>query len=79
MDKITGVNQTSLDGIQRGMRKLHEAAREIATAPVERQEPTELTKPLVEMIEAQHAIEASPVVLRRANDALDSVLEALRS
>jgi len=32
------------------MRKLHEAAHEIATAPVERSEPTELVKPLVEMI-----------------------------
>ena len=79
MDKITGLNQTALDGIQRGMRKLHEAAHEIATAPVERSEPTELVKPLVEMIEAQRAIEASAVVLRRANDALDSVLEALGS
>jgi hypothetical protein len=31
------------------------------------------------MLEAQRAIEASAVVSRRANDALDSVLEALRS
>ena len=79
MDKITGINQTALDGIQRGMRKLHEAAHEIATAPVDRQEPTELAEPLVEMLEAQRAIEASAEVLRRANDALDSVLAALRS
>jgi flagellar hook-associated protein FlgK len=79
MDKIAGVNQTALDGIQRGMRKLHEAAHEIASAPVEGKEPVELTEPLVEMIEAQRAIEASAVVMRRANDAFDSVLEALRS
>jgi hypothetical protein len=79
MDKITGINTTALDGIQRGMQKLHEAAHEIATAPVSRAEPTELVKPLVEMLEAQRAIEASAVVLRRANDALDSVLEALAS
>jgi hypothetical protein len=79
MDKITGINTTALDGIQRGMRKLHEAANEIATAPVERTEPTELVQPLVEMLEAQRAIEASAVVMRRANDALDSVLEALGS
>lgn len=77
MDKITGLNQTALDGIQRGMRQLQEAAHEIATAPVERAEPAELVKPLVEMLEAQRAIEASAIVLRRANDAIDSVLEAL--
>jgi hypothetical protein len=79
VDKITGLNQTAFDGIQRGMRKLHEAAHEIATAPVERTEPTELVRPLVEMLEAQRAIEASAVVLRRANDAMDCVLEALGS
>jgi hypothetical protein len=77
MDKITGLNQTALDGIQRGMRKLQEAAHEIATAPVEGAEVAELAKPLVEMLEAQRAIEASAIVLRRANDAIDSVLEAL--
>ena len=79
MDKITGLNQTAIDGIQRGMRKLHEAAHEIATAPVEGTEPVELVKPLVEMLEAQRAIEASAVVLRRANDALDGLLGALGS
>jgi len=77
MDKITGLNQTALDGIQTNLRKLHKAAHDIATAPVERAEPTELVKPLVEMIEAQRAIEASAVVLKRTNDAFDSVLEAL--
>jgi hypothetical protein len=61
------------------MRKLHGAAHVIATAPVERTEPTELVRPLVEMLEAQRAIEASAVVLRRANDAMDCVLEALGS
>jgi hypothetical protein len=34
------------------MRKLHEAAHEIATGSVLRSEPTELAKPLVEMLEA---------------------------
>jgi hypothetical protein len=42
MDKIAGINQTALEGIQRGVRKLHEAAHEIATAPVRGAEPTEL-------------------------------------
>jgi hypothetical protein len=31
------------------------------------------------MIEAQRAIEASAAVVRRANDAFDSVLDSLRS
>jgi flagellar basal body rod protein FlgC len=79
MDKIAGINQTALEGIERGMRKLHEAAHEIATAPVARAEPTELAEPLLQMLEAQRAIEANAAVLRRANDALDSVLDALRS
>ena len=79
MDKITGINTTALDGIQTNLRKLQEAAHEIATAPVERAEPTELAEPLVKMLEAQRAIEANAVVLRRANDALDSVLDSLRS
>ena len=79
MDKITGLNTTALDGIQTNLRRLHEAAHKIAAAPVERAEPVELIEPLVEMLEAQRAIEASAVVLRRANEAFDSVLAALRS
>jgi hypothetical protein len=77
MDKITGLNQTALDGIQRNLQKLHKAAHEIASAPVQGREPKELAEPLVDMIEAQRAIEASAVVMRRADDAFDSVLEAL--
>jgi flagellar hook protein FlgE len=77
MDKITGINQTALDGIQTNLRKLHEAAHTIASSPVEGREPIDLAQPLVDMIEAQRAIEASAVVLRRANEAIDSVLEAL--
>jgi hypothetical protein len=79
MDKITGINTTALDGIQTNLRKLHEAAHAIASAPARDAEPVELIEPLVEMIEAQRAIEASAVVLRRADDAFDSVLDALRS
>jgi hypothetical protein len=79
MDKITGINTTALDGIQSNLRKLHEAAHKIAAAPATAAEPTELIEPLVEMIEAQRAIEASALVLRRANDAFDSVLDSLRS
>jgi flagellar basal body rod protein FlgC len=79
MDKITGINTTALDGIQTNLRKLHEAAHKIASAPARGAEPVEVVEPLVDMIEAQRAIEASAIVLRRANVALDSVLESLRS
>ena len=79
MDKITGLNTTALDGIQTNLRKLHEAAHKIAAAPAQSTEPVELIEPLVEMLEAQRAIEASAAVLRRANGAFDQVLEALRS
>jgi flagellar basal body rod protein FlgC len=79
MDKITGINTTALDGIQTNLRRLHEAAHEIASAPARGAQPAELVEPLVDMIEAQRAIEASAVVLRRANDAFDNVLAALRS
>jgi len=79
MDKITGINTTALDGIQTNLRKLHEAAHQIAAAPAQGAGPVEVVEPLVEMIEAQRAIEASAVVLRRAHDAFDSVLDALRS
>ena len=79
MDKITGINTTALDGIQTNLRKLHEAAQQIAAAPAQGAGPVEVVEPLVEMIEAQRAIEASAVVLQRANDAFNSVLDALRS
>jgi flagellar basal body rod protein FlgG len=78
MDKITGINTTALDGIQTNLRKLQEAAHKIASAPASQAEPVELVEPLVEMIEAQRAIEASAAALRRANDAFDSVLESVR-
>ena len=80
MDKISGINTTALDGIQTNLQQARtQAAHEIASAPARGTEPTELVDPLVDMIEAQRAIEASAVVLRRANDAFDSVLDALRS
>lgn len=60
-------------------RRLDEAAYAIVTSPAREAEATELTEPLVAMIEAQRAIEASAAVLRRTNDALDGFLEALRS
>jgi hypothetical protein len=78
MDKITGINQTALEGVQANQRRLREAAHEIAAAPAAGAEPVELIEPLVEMIDAQRALEASAAVLRRANDAVDRVLESLR-
>lgn len=79
MDKITGINTTALDGIQTNLRKLHEAAQQIASSPARRAEPAELVEPLIAMIEAQRALEASAMALRRADDTFDSVLESLRS
>ena len=79
MDKITGINTTALDGIQTNLRKLREAAHEIASAPARGAEPVEVIEPLVEMIEAQRAIEASAALLTRADESFHCVLDALRS
>lgn len=79
MDKITGINMTALDRIQTNLHKLREAAHEIASAPARGAEPAELVEPLVAMLEAQRAIEASAAVLRRADVAFDGLLDALRA
>ncbi len=79
MDKITGINTTALDGIQTNLRKLREAAHQIASSPARHAEPTEIVEPLIDMIEAQRAIEASAATLRRAGETFDSVLDSLRS
>jgi G3E family GTPase len=78
MDKIDSVLRTALGGIQTSLRKLNDAANEIATAPAHDSEPTELDKPLVDALEAQRALEASAVVMRRADQALGTLLDALR-
>ena len=78
MDKVDSILQTALGGIRANLRKLHEAANEIATAPARGAEPTKLDEPLVAALEAQRALEASAAVMRRADQALDSLLEALR-
>jgi hypothetical protein len=79
MDKIAPTNQTSLAGIQRNMESLHQAANDIAQAAVNGGSPTELADPLVRALVAERAIEASAEMLKRSNEAIDSVLEALRS
>jgi hypothetical protein len=78
MDKIDSVLRTALAGIQTNLRKLNDAANEIATAPAHGAEPTELDKALIDALEAQRAIEASAVVMRRADEALGTLLDALR-
>ena len=78
MDKIDFVLKTALGGIQTNLRKLNDAAKEIASAPARGAEPTELDKALVDALEAQRAIEASAVVMRRADQALGALLDALR-
>lgn len=78
MDKISGVLQTALGGIQSSLKRLDTAAQRIAAAPVRRDDPTELADPLVEALAAQRSLEASAAVMRRADDALGSLLDALR-
>ncbi|HEX5046318.1 MAG TPA: flagellar basal body rod C-terminal domain-containing protein [Gammaproteobacteria bacterium] len=75
MDKISGVLQTALGGIDRASHKLRAAAREVASAPVHRSEPTELVDPLVHALEAQRAFEASASVVRRTDEMLGTLLD----
>jgi hypothetical protein len=77
MDKISGVLQTALGGIQSSLKRLDAAAQKIATAPVRRDEPTELTDPLVEALVARRSLEASAAVIRRADDTLGTLLDEL--
>jgi len=78
MDKIDSVLRTALSGIQTNLRKLSDAANDIATAPARNAEPTDYDKALVDALEAQRAIEASAVIMRRADQALSTLLDALR-
>jgi hypothetical protein len=75
MDKISGITESALGGIQTGLRKLNKAANEVATAPVRRTEPTELVDPLVDALEAQRALEASAKVLQRTDEMLGTLLD----
>lgn len=77
MDKISGIFQTALGGIQSSLKRLDTAAQKVATAPVSRDEPTELVDPLVEALVAQRSLEASAAVIRCADDALGRLLDAL--
>ena len=72
MDKIAAVNQIALGGIQKSLERLNQAAHDVATAAIEREDPIDLADPLLS------ALEASAAVLRRADDAFDSLLDALR-
>jgi hypothetical protein len=78
MDKISGVFQTALGGVQSSLERLDAAAQKIATAPARRDEPTELADPLVEALVAQRSLEAAATAMRRADDMLGSLLDALR-
>jgi hypothetical protein len=75
MDKISGITESALGGVQTSLRKLNQAAHDVATAPVRRTEPTELVDPLVDALEAQRALEASARVLQRADEMLGSMLD----
>ena len=75
MDKISGITESALGGIQTSLKKLSQAASEVATAPVRRTEPTELVDPLVDALEAQRALEASAKVAQRADQMLGTLLD----
>ena len=78
MNKISGVLQTALGGVQSSLQALDTAAQKIATAPVRGDEPTDLADPLVEVLVARRALEASAEVMKRTDDALGTLLDALR-
>jgi flagellar basal body rod protein FlgC len=75
MDKISGITESALGGVQTSLRKLNQAAHDVATGPVRRTEPTELVDPLVDALEAQRTLEASAKVLQRADEMLGSMLD----
>ena len=66
---------TSLGGIQRNLRGLTADAHRIATAPVERADPIELVEPLVSSLVHQRGLEASAYAMRRADDALGTLID----
>lgn len=78
MDKISGVRRTALGGVQSSLKALDTAARKLAPAPVSRTEPTDLADPLVDALVAQRSLEASAAVVKRADDLLGTLLDALR-
>ncbi|MDX1561889.1 MAG: flagellar biosynthesis protein FlgE [Gammaproteobacteria bacterium] len=67
---------SGLAGIQTGLRGLDAVAQKIASASVDRREPIDLAGPLVEAIVHQATLEASAQIVRRADEALASLLEA---
>ena len=75
MNTTFSVFTTALGGIQRNLRGLADDAHQIATAPVERTDPLELVEPLVSALEHQRGLEASAYAMRRADDALGTLLD----
>ena len=78
MDKISGVIQTALGGVQSSLNALDKAAQKIAAAPARRDEPTDLADPLVDALVAQRSLEASAAVIKRGDEVLGTLLDALR-
>lgn len=75
MNTTFSVFATALGGVQRNLRGLTADAHRIATAPVERTDPMELVDPLVSALQHQRGLEASAYALRRADDALGTLLD----
>lgn len=75
MNTTLSVFTTALGGIQRNFRGLTADAHQIATAPVERTDPLDLVEPLVSALQHQRGLEASAYAMRRADDALGTLLD----
>jgi hypothetical protein len=77
MDKISGVLQGALGGVQSSLKALDAAAQKIATAPVRRDESAGLADPLVDALVAQRSLEASAALIERADDMFGALLDEL--
>jgi Flagellar basal body rod FlgEFG protein C-terminal len=75
MDKISGTLQTALGGMQSSLKRLREAAHDIAGATGQRSAPIERVDSLVRALAAQRALEASAQMVKRADEMLGSLLD----
>jgi hypothetical protein len=66
-----------LSGIQRGIQGLNTEVHAIATAVGTASEPADLAGAMVRSLVYTRSIEANAAVIRRADDALGSLIDAL--
>jgi len=75
MDSTLTALNSAASGVQTNLRKLNQTAQEVASAGAGGGEPTDLAAALVDAIVAQHALEASASVMRRADEVLGSIID----